>query len=220
MALSKTTQDHGEIQRWAETRGAVPAEVESTEINGQTGILRIEFPKAKNANDSALKEISWEEFFEKFDASGLALVFQELTADGEQSNFNKLIYPEAPESKPSKKASTAGGSSSAKKSSAQKKTATQKSSPKGAVAAQGASKAASAKKSEGVKSTGKSAPAKSAAKSPASKAAKKTSKIPAKSSAKKAAKTPAKKAATKAAVKAPARKSPARKASGARSGKR
>ena len=30
MALSKTTQDHYEIQQWAEKRGAVPAEVTGT----------------------------------------------------------------------------------------------------------------------------------------------------------------------------------------------
>src|ERR1700716_755626 len=94
MALSKTTQDHDEIMQWAESRGAIPAEVASTETENETGILRFEFPKAKNANDSALKQISWEEFFEKFDANGLALIYQDVTADGEKSNFNKLVYPE------------------------------------------------------------------------------------------------------------------------------
>lgn len=94
MALSKTTQDHDEIRAWAEKRGAKPAEVAATEQNGETGILRIEFPKAPNHNDSALKEISWEEFFEKFDKSGLALVYQEVTKEGAESNFNKLVHPE------------------------------------------------------------------------------------------------------------------------------
>jgi len=94
MALSNTTQDHDEIRTWAEARGAKPAEVASTEKNGQTGILRIEFPKAKNHNDSNLKEISWDEFFEKFDASGLALVYQDVTKEGAESNFNKLIHPD------------------------------------------------------------------------------------------------------------------------------
>ncbi len=94
MALSKTTQDHDEIRNWAEARGAKPAEVASTEKNGQTGILRIEFPKAKNHNDSNLKEISWDEFFEKFDASNLALVYQDVTKEGAESNFNKLIHPD------------------------------------------------------------------------------------------------------------------------------
>lgn len=94
MALSKTTRDHDEIRRWAEARGAKPAAVASTESKNQTGILRLEFPGKPNAKDSALEEISWDEFFEKFDAMGLEMVYQDKTADGEQSNFNKLVYPE------------------------------------------------------------------------------------------------------------------------------
>ena len=118
MALSKTTQDHDEIRKWAESRGAKPAEVASTEKNGQTGILRLEFPKAKNHNDSALKEISWDEFFEKFDASGLALVYQEVTKEGAESNFNKLVHPD--DAAPAKKSTSAAKKAPAKKAPAKK----------------------------------------------------------------------------------------------------
>jgi len=91
MTLSKTTRDHDEIRRWAENHGAVPAEVASTERAGEPGILRFEFPKAPNHNDSKLKEIPWDDFFEKFDERGLALVYQDTTARGQKSNFNKLV---------------------------------------------------------------------------------------------------------------------------------
>ena len=131
MALSKTTQDHDEIQAWAERRGAVPGEVASTEGKSGPGILRIMFPKAPHANDSSLKEISWDDFFEKFDDSGLALVYQEVTAEGAESNFNKLIHPEDDEHP---------GKSGAKKAPAKK--ATKKSAP----AKQSAAKKTSAKK--------------------------------------------------------------------------
>lgn len=94
MALSKNTRDHEEIRKWAEARGAVPAEVNGTEKSNQTGILRFEFPDAPHHNDSKLKEISWEDFFEKFDENDLELVYQEKTADGQKSNFNKLVHPE------------------------------------------------------------------------------------------------------------------------------
>ncbi len=190
MAISKTTQDHDEIQQWAESRGAKPAEVASTERGGQTGILRLEFPNATNANDSALKEISWDEFFEKFDASGLALVYQEETADGEKSNFNKLIYPEDAKSQSGKK-------SPAKKSSAK------------STGAKSAGSRSSGASSNRAKTPGKSASAKAVKKAPAKKAAAKgtpAKKAPAKTSAKKA---PAKKA--------PARKSSAKKSSGSKS---
>jgi hypothetical protein len=92
--LSKTTQDHDEIRRWAEARNAIPCEVASTEQDGEAGILRFCFPKAKNRNDDSLKEIEWEEFFSKFDENGLSMVYQEKTAGGERSNFNKLIHAE------------------------------------------------------------------------------------------------------------------------------
>ncbi len=196
MALSKTTQDHDEIRQWAESRGAKPAEVERTERSGQTGILRLEFPSATNANDGALKEISWDEFFEKFDASGLELVYQEETADGQKSNFNKLIYPEDSKSQSAKK-------SSAKKSPAKK-------SPAKAMGAKSTGSRSSGASSTRSKRPAKSAPAKAAKKAHAKKAVAK--KTPAKKAP--AKKTSAKKAPTK---KAPSKKSPAKKSSGSKS---
>lgn len=112
MALSKTTQDHEEIRRWAEARGAQPAEVASTHRKNEPGILRFCFPDAPNRNDSSLKEISWEEFFEKFDENNLELVYQEKTADGKISNFNKLVHPESEEHSGRKKSASSGSSRS------------------------------------------------------------------------------------------------------------
>ena len=93
--LSKTTQDHDEIRRWAEARNAIPCEVASTERDGEAGILRFCFPKAKNRNDDSSKQIEWDQFFEKFDENGLSMVFQEKTAGGARSNFNKLIHADS-----------------------------------------------------------------------------------------------------------------------------
>src|SRR6185369_15240428 len=86
---SRTTTDHDEIRRWAEERGGQPAEVERTERDGETGIIRIDFPGYAGAG--SLKPISWEEWFQKFDDSNLALVVQEATARGQKSNFNELV---------------------------------------------------------------------------------------------------------------------------------
>ena len=107
---SKSTRDHDEIRKWAEARGAVPSEVASTERKGSTGILRFEFPDAPNHNDDKLQEISWDEFFEKFDESNLELIYQEETASGERSNFNKLVHPESNEHSKSKSTSKSAGS--------------------------------------------------------------------------------------------------------------
>lgn len=92
--LSATSTDHEEIRQWAEERGAKPACVQGTGKKGDTGLLRLEFPGKPKAKDDRLSEISWEDFFEKFDERGLALVFQDRTADGRKSNFNKLISRE------------------------------------------------------------------------------------------------------------------------------
>ncbi len=155
MPLAKTTKDHDEIRKWAEARGGKPAVVAATEGKDETGILRLMFPNAPNHNDGALEEISWDEFFEKFDASGLELTYQEKTADGQTSDFNKLIYPD-PSSKQGK--------------SLLRKTASKKSSAK-----KSAVKKSAAKKSTGTKSSAKNAAKKSAAKkSPAKFSAKKT----------------------------------------------
>ena len=94
MAESKITTDHDEIRKWAEERGGRPAVVRETQRKGDPGILRLAFPDAPNADDDELEEISWEEFFKKFDEAGLALLHQEKTADGKNSNFNKLIARE------------------------------------------------------------------------------------------------------------------------------
>jgi hypothetical protein len=92
MASSKTTRDHEEIRRWAEKRDAVPCEVSGTERDGDTGVLSFEFPKASSRNDKNLSEISWDAFFQKFDENNLELLYQEKTAEGAQSNFNKLLH--------------------------------------------------------------------------------------------------------------------------------
>ena len=99
MAQAKVTTDHDEIRKWAETRGGRPAAVRKTHSKDNVGIIRIEFPGAPNANDGALEEISWEEFFEKFEDSNLALLYQEETAKGELSNFNKLVGRETAEAR-------------------------------------------------------------------------------------------------------------------------
>ena len=86
---NKTTTDHDEIRRWAEERGGKPAQVRSTAGEGTTGIIRIDFPGFSGAE--SLEQISWDEWFEKFDSQELALLYQEKKASGEGSTFFKLV---------------------------------------------------------------------------------------------------------------------------------
>ncbi|HEX5236791.1 MAG TPA: hypothetical protein VFW25_15835 [Silvibacterium sp.] len=115
MALSKTTKDHDEIRNWAEKRGAVPSEVSSTHTKDEPGLLRFAFPRAKRRNDDNLSEISWDDFFEKFDENNLEMVYQEKTAGGRQSNFNKLVHPQATTRSRSKSSTSKRGVSSSRR---------------------------------------------------------------------------------------------------------
>jgi hypothetical protein len=87
--LTRTTQDHEEIRRWAEERGGKPSHVKRTGSQEDIGILRLDFPGYSGAD--TLEEIGWEQWFEKFDDRNLALLYQEETAGGERSNFNKIV---------------------------------------------------------------------------------------------------------------------------------
>src|SRR3954470_16085802 len=105
-AQATVTTDHDEIRQWAEERGAKPACVRNTGDKGDIGILRLDFPGYSGGN--SLEAISWEDFFEKFDERGLALLHQEQTARGQQSNFNKLISRETAEQKNSGRGGSRG----------------------------------------------------------------------------------------------------------------
>lgn len=89
---SNTTTDHDEIRQWVEQRQGAPARVKDTGNKDDGGLLRINFP---GGEEGRLENISWDEFFEKFDQENLAFLYQEEKADGEQSYFNKLIHRDA-----------------------------------------------------------------------------------------------------------------------------
>jgi hypothetical protein len=91
-ASSHALTDRDEIRRWAEERGGKPSCVRGTGGSDDVGMIRLDFP-GYSGKDS-LEEISWDEWFEKFDESKLALLVQEQTARGQQSNFNKLVSRE------------------------------------------------------------------------------------------------------------------------------
>jgi len=86
---SHTTTDHKTIRTWVEERGGHPATVRDTDGKDGAGVLRIDFPGY--SGEDRLEEISWEEFFKKFDQSKLAFLYQDETAGGGESRFSKLV---------------------------------------------------------------------------------------------------------------------------------
>lgn len=87
-SVSQITADHNVIRKWVEDRGGTPSMVKGTGVEGG-GILRIDFPPTGAKPN--LQHISWEEFFKIFDGKDLALLYQEKTATGEISRFNKFV---------------------------------------------------------------------------------------------------------------------------------
>jgi hypothetical protein len=89
MSRAQATTDHNVIRQWAEARKGHPSFVKATEGKRKSrgGLLRIDFDPA----DKSLDHIGWDEFFETFDNSGLAFLYQEKTASGRKSRFNKFV---------------------------------------------------------------------------------------------------------------------------------
>ena len=85
MADTKQTTDHATIKKWVEDRNGVPAMIEGTEGGGDGEMIRVYFEQ--KIENSDLKEIGWDEWFEQFDSSKLALLHS--TEAG--NTFNKLV---------------------------------------------------------------------------------------------------------------------------------
>lgn len=84
MTQSHTTRDHATIRKWAEARDGHPAKVDT---GGKGGILRIDFGEPEDS----LTQIEWDEFFQIFDENDLDFLYQDKTADGGTSRFNKFV---------------------------------------------------------------------------------------------------------------------------------
>jgi hypothetical protein len=79
------TTNHDEIRKWAESKGGKPAAVDRTHQGGDVGIIRIMFPDSPQSEHHSLVEISWDEFFQQFEDSKLALMYEQ------DSLFSKIV---------------------------------------------------------------------------------------------------------------------------------
>ncbi len=86
---STTTTDHDEIRSWVEEHDGKPASVRDTAGKDDPGVLRIDFPGGAGTDE--LEHIGWDAWFEKFDESKLAFLYQKQKADGSDSTFFKLV---------------------------------------------------------------------------------------------------------------------------------
>lgn len=90
MSETRSTTNHDEIRRWIESREGHPSFVKSIR-RGDSGLLRVDFGKP----EEGFEEISWDQFFDTFDKSNLAFLYQDTTASGRKSRFNKFVERDA-----------------------------------------------------------------------------------------------------------------------------
>jgi hypothetical protein len=81
--MAQRTTDHDTIRKWAEARGGRPAHVKRTGAGDDVGVLRFDFGEP----EENLEPVSWEEFFDKFEQSKLALLHE----DAPDNRFSKLV---------------------------------------------------------------------------------------------------------------------------------
>ncbi|MGH9565422.1 MAG: hypothetical protein ACRD4I_05535, partial [Candidatus Angelobacter sp.] len=121
-ATNRYLTGRDEIREWAEDRGATPACVRGTGGSEDVGMIRLDFPGY--SGEQSLEPIEWDEWFDKFEASGLALLVQEKTARGERSNFNKLVSRKtATRGKSSRRSTSTGGRKSSGRTGSSRKRA-------------------------------------------------------------------------------------------------
>jgi hypothetical protein len=97
MSEAKITTDHAQIKHWVEERGARPARVKGTAVEGSSGVLLIDY--SDYSGTQTLETISWDEFFRGFEENKLAFLYQDEITAGEESPFSKLINRDSGEEK-------------------------------------------------------------------------------------------------------------------------
>jgi hypothetical protein len=120
-ASNRVLTDPDEIRQWVEQRGGRPTCVRGTGSKDDVGLLRIDFPGYSGEN--SLEEVGWDEWLEKFDEQGLALIVQDRTAGGQRSNFNKIVSRETAESSGRRSGRNGASGSSRKSGSSRRRTA-------------------------------------------------------------------------------------------------
>jgi hypothetical protein len=83
------TTDHGEIRDWVVRHAGRPSVEAGTQGDGDIGRLRIDFAGRRPA--AHLRPVGWDPWFAKFEAQGLALVYEPHAAVGTADTFCMFI---------------------------------------------------------------------------------------------------------------------------------
>ena len=79
MTNRKITIDHEEIKKWAKKFKAVPAVIDDEHAGADKVGIRLDFPgdyDEKYLDEEDTHDTDWKEFFEVFEESGLAFIYE------------------------------------------------------------------------------------------------------------------------------------------------
>ena len=99
MAQAKITTDHAEIRKWRGGPRPAPRRRPLDAVEGRYRDNPHRISQCPECEGRQSRGDHLDEFFEKFDESNLALLYQEETASGQRSNFNKLVGRETAEAR-------------------------------------------------------------------------------------------------------------------------
>ena len=84
--MTQTLTDHDSIKRWAREHGARPALVKGTARHNDADALQLAMEGT--TQDGRLEPIDWDDWFQRFDESGLALMVDDSAG---VASANKLV---------------------------------------------------------------------------------------------------------------------------------
>jgi hypothetical protein len=82
---ARATINHDQVRDWVEARGGHPARVKGTNLDGDVGLLRIDYPGF--SGEETLEAISWDDWFRGFEQHHLAFLYDPRP----NSRFSKLV---------------------------------------------------------------------------------------------------------------------------------
>ncbi|MFC7045198.1 hypothetical protein ACFQH6_07055 [Halobacteriaceae archaeon GCM10025711] len=85
----RATTNHALIRNWVDDHDGYPAHRAKSEGQGDSGLLRLGF-RAVDDQES-LTEITWDQFFEEFEAESLVFVYHDDVPDHAADEYTKLV---------------------------------------------------------------------------------------------------------------------------------
>lgn len=88
----RPTRDRSEIRAWADSKGIVPVNIEPNRVDAESASMSL-LHKMTAEETAFVKEMTWEDFFVRFDLLKLTLVYDDSTVSNEILRMDDKIEP-------------------------------------------------------------------------------------------------------------------------------